>query len=427
MPILLKNALILLGSKPCKFRRASLLIENNKISSLNPKKLPKEAQIIDCSKKIVLPGLINAHTHSPMSILRGIGDDLPLAKWLKEAMWPREKKLSPSDIKTGASLAICEMLRNGTTCFSDHYFHMDSVADAAKEAGIRAVLGYSMIDMGNFEERGKSELKIADAFAKKIKEMRHSLLTPSINPHAINTCSKELLENSATLAKKYDCVLHIHAAETRAELSHSLKTHKLRPIQLLEKCGCLTKNTVLAHGVYVTKGEISQIAKKGASVCTCPVSNLKLASGGAPPIPQYLHNKVNLCIGTDGAASNNSLSLFESAKVGAIEQKNFHFDASAIKADDYLHMLCEGGAKALKINAGKIKEGALADIILLDANSSNLMPFSNNAGWLIYSAGSQNISDVIINGEFVMKERQILFLNEEKIFEAAQKIAERIN
>lgn len=427
MEILLKNALVLSSSCPYKFSRKDVLIKDGKIAKIANSITANGAQKIDCSKKAAIPGLINCHTHSPMSLLRGLGDDLHLGDWLKHIMWPREKKLSESDIKTGAYLAIAEMLHSGTTTFNDHYFYMDSIADAAQSAGIRCALGYSMIDMGDAEGKGQSELKIAKEFAKKIISKKTNMLIPTINPHAPNTCSKKLLEESAALSKELNCHLHIHAAETREELAFTLKNYNMRPIQFLEACGCVSKNSILAHGVYASKSEIALAAKKGASVCHCPVANLKLASGGAAPIPQYIGAKANLALGTDGAASNNSLNMFETMKVGLIEQKNFHFDASSVKADDYLHMATAGGADALKINAGRLKEGTLADIALIGLNCANLVPFTNNAGWLAYSASPQNVSDVIINGKIVMQDKKILTFGEQEIFENAQKIADKIN
>ncbi|MFH1306969.1 MAG: amidohydrolase [Candidatus Micrarchaeota archaeon] len=426
MEIVLKNAIILSPDAPYSFSRSDVLISNNKINKIKKSINAKGAEKTDCTGKILLPGLINAHTHAPMSLLRGVGDDLQLNEWMKKEMWPREKKLSPSDIKTGALLAIAEMIRSGITTFNDHYFHMDSVASAVSSANMRSVLGYSMIDMGDFSGKGISELKIAKQFAQKISTSHSPLLTPSINPHAPATCSPQLLKHSAQLAKEFGCILHTHASETKEEVEFTLKNYKKHPIEFLNKCNCLASNTVLAHGVHATAHEISLIANAGSSVAHCPVANLKLASGIAP-IPKYLNAKANLAIGTDGAASNNNLDLFESMKLGALIQKNSNSNAAAVKAGDYLHMATAGGASALKLNAGKIKEGCLADLTFLDASSPNLIPFTNNAGWLVYSTGPQNVCDVMINGKWVMKNKKLLTINEKKVIKDAQKIADRIN
>lgn len=389
---------------------------------------------IDASGRVLLPGLVNAHSHAPMSLLRGVGDDLQLAKWLLTAMWPREARMDEKTIGIGARLAACEMIRSGITCFNDMYFHMDAIADAVDSSGLRAVLGYSMIDRVksgekiefDFTGKGKRELDIGEKFAKRWMGKANGRITTSISPHAPHTCSQELLGASARLAKRLGVHLHIHAAETRTELAEVLSMTKKRPIDYLDDCGLLGPRTVLAHGVYASKSEISLIAKRGSSVAHCPVSNLKLASGGSAPIPEMLAAGVNLSLGTDGAASNNSLDIFQSMKVGAIEQKNSRFDASAVKADDYLRMGAAGGAQALGLKTGRIACGYAADLILLDARSPNLVPFHDNAGWLVYAAGPQNVTDVMVAGKWLMRGRKLLTLDEEKIIEEGQKAAERI-
>lgn len=424
MASLITGAKILSADAPYSFSERDVLVSDaGIIEKVAPSIKAAGAEVINAKGKILLPGLINTHTHAAMSLLRGVGDDLHLAEWLQKDIWPREKKMTPASVKAGTLLACAEMIRSGTTAFNDMYFHMEATAEAAAEAGMRAVLGYGMIDMGDFEGKGSKELAIAEAFAKKVQQKKNPLLTPSIAPHATNTCSKELLQESARLAGKLKIPLHIHAAETRKELAEVLAKTKKRPIEFLDSCGCLGPRTVLAHGVYASKSEVSLIAKRGASLSHCPVSNLKLASGGAAPIPEYIRAGANLSLGTDGAASNNSLSLFESMKVGAIEQKNFRFDAAAVKADDYLHMATEGGARALGLKAGKIAAGYLADLILLNSRAPNLVPFTNNAGWLVYSVGQQNVADVMVNGKWLMRESELLTLDEEKILAAAQKAA----
>ncbi|MFA5108766.1 MAG: amidohydrolase [Candidatus Micrarchaeia archaeon] len=428
MATILENAITLLPSRPYRFERRNILIVDNKICAVSKSKIHHSpAQKIDCSKKIVMPGLINAHTHAPMSILRGHGDDLPLHEWLSKHMWPKEKKLGANDIYTGTLLSIAQMFASGTTCFNEHYFHMSSVAKAAKEANIRATLGYSMIDLGDFACKGQAELKQAEKDAKEISADNSGLLTPSINPHAPNTCSYELLQKSSLLAKKYDCILHIHASETKSELGFVKKKYNSTPISILAKTGCLTKNSVLAHAIYCSPSDISLIKKSGASIVHCPVANMKLGSGSLAPITTYLANHTNVCLGTDGPASNNSLNMFETAKMAALLQKNHLENPSAAKADDYLFMALEGGAKALGINAGKIAPGALADIAFLNADSPELIPFSNNAGWLLYCAGAQNISDLMINGKWVMKNKNILTFDVQKVMQNAQKISDSLN
>lgn len=427
-PILLQNALTLLPSSPYRFERRHILIEKNKIKKVSKSQIVNStAQKIDCSKKVVIPGLINSHTHAPMSILRGKGDDLPLQEWLSKHMWPKEKKLSKSDIYTATLLSIAQMFQSGTTCFNDHYFHIDSIANACKDANIRATLGYSMIDLGDFEGKGQSEIKQARKDAKLISQDKSTLLSPSLNPHAPNTCSKELFQESSRLAEEFKCILHTHTSETKSELLFVKNRYKTTPIKLLQETGCLNKNSILAHAIYCGASEVRILKNSGASIAHCPIANMKLASGSHAPITTYLRNKTNVCLGTDGPASNNSLNLFETAKVAALLQKNVQENPTIAKADDYFNMLTLGGAKALKINAGKIEVGALADLAFLDLNSPELTPFSNNVGWLLYSASPQSVCDLMINGKFVLKNKKILTFDVQKVLKDAQKISERLN
>ncbi len=450
MDILLSQALTLSPDAPYHFKRCDVLIQEGKIAKVERAGGRADAgqrasgarsavrasgaeEKIDCSSRILLPGLVNAHTHAAMSLLRGVGDELCLSDWLSSAVWPREKKMTPAAVKAGTLLAAAEMIRSGTTSFNDMYFHMDSTAQAVQSSGLRAVLGYGMVDLGDYDGKGKKELKEAERFANAWKG-KSPLITCSIAPHATNTCSPELLERSANLAQKLNLPLHIHAAETRKELAEALSSQNKRPIDYLSACGCLGKHTVLAHGVYASKSEVSLVSRAGASLAHCPVSNLKLAGGGAAPIPEFLASGANIALGTDGAASNNSINLFESMKVGAIEQKNFRFDATAVSADEYLRMATIGGAHALgldgagpaKIRAGRIEAGYAADLVLLDSRSPNLVPFANNAGWLVYSAGPQNVTDVMVNGKWLMREKELLTLDEEKVLSAAQKEADKL-
>lgn len=435
MDILLQNARVLVSERPFRFQRADVWVQDGRIRQVGPGLSAPGAEKVDCSSKIVLPGLVNAHTHAAMSLLRGVGDDLPLDAWLSRAIWPREARMGPEDVRLGAQLAMLEMIRSGTTCFNDMYFHMGPVAEAVEAAGLRATLGYGMIDLAgleggvprfDFEGKGARELDEARRFAKGWAGRAGGRIQVSVAPHSPYTASPGLLKASAELASELRCPLHIHLAETRRELAQVMGLSGRRPCDHADHCGVLGPSTVAAHGVYATKGEVSLMARRGASVAHCPVSNLKLAGGGAAPVPEYLAAGVNVALGTDGAASNNSLGLFESMKVGAIEQKNFRFDASAVAADDYLAMATEGGARALGLKAGRIAPGYLADLALLDAAAPNLVPFSDNAGWLVYAAGPQNVSDVMVAGAWVMRERRILTLDEGRILARAQAVAERL-
>jgi 5-methylthioadenosine/S-adenosylhomocysteine deaminase len=420
MAILIKGALLHGGKK------ADLLTEGNKIAKIAPSITASAEEKIDASGKLLLPGFINTHTHSGMSILRGIGDDLQLHDWLWKKVRPAEQKICELDMHAASLLSCAEMMRSGTTCFSDMYFHMDSVAGAVKESGMRAMLGYGMVDMGD-EKTRKRELAIAEKFIRNFDGTAGGRIKCTVVPHAPYTCSKELLQASSALAKKYKTRLHIHVSETRKEVFDSLNKTKMRPVDYLASLGMLTPGTIAAHCVWLTKQEVGVLAKHGVHVSYNPVSNMKLASGGAAPIPEMLEAGVNVTLGTDGVASNNSYSMFECMKFGALLQKQSRWDAQAVNAKQALQFATLNGAKALGINAGEIKEGKLADFILLDLRAPNMQPVHSIESNVVYSAHAGNVTDTIIDGKLVMRNRKILTFDEEKAIDAAQKAAERIS
>ncbi|MEM4137924.1 MAG: amidohydrolase [Candidatus Anstonellaceae archaeon] len=426
MDILLENGLVLSPSKPYKFKRANLLISEGKIKKISQYKIScNNVEKFDCTKKAILPGFVNTHTHSPMSILRGLGEDKDLFEWLNNYIWPVEKKLSEEDVYWGSLLSILEMLKNGISCFNDHYFHIRAIAQAALKAKIRCVLGYSMIDLGDFDGKGQKELDQAKKDLKLILEYKNNLLKPSINPHAPNTCSKQLLEECAKLAREYGCILHTHLAETKSEVAFVKKKYGCTPTTLLKKTNCLSSKTILAHCVYCTPKDIEQIAKSSAAIAHCPVANFKLGSGSFAPLKEFLKNNILVGFGTDGPASNNSLNLLETAKFALLIQKNF-YGPSIINSDQALEALTIGGYRALDIAGGSILEGQVADLVLFDLNSAAIAPFSNNSSWIIYSNSSGAISDVIIDGMFVMKNKKILTFSEEEVLIKATQVRKRL-
>jgi 5-methylthioadenosine/S-adenosylhomocysteine deaminase len=427
MSLLLKNGLVLESILPFSIKRKNILIENGLIKKISPYPILSNAsQKIDCTNKLILPAFINAHTHAPMSILRGFGEDLPLSDWLKNYMWPLEKKLSKEDVYWGTLHSIVQMFYCGTATFNEHYFFIESIIKAVKKAKIRSVLGYSMIDMGDFDLKGVKELEIAKKYINFILKLKNPLITPSINPHAPYSCSFLLLKECAKISKEYNLILHTHLAETKKEFLEIKKQYSTTPTKLLFKAGCLSKKSILAHSIYCTNEDISLIKNSDSSIAHCPVANFKLGCGSIAPIKKFLQNKINVAIGTDGPASNNSLNLLESAKFGLLAQKNYYSNPSVVSAEQFLYMLTLGGAKALGLNSGEIKEGKLADLVLLDLSSPELIPFSNNAGWIIYSASPNSISDLIINGEFVMKNKTILTLDVNLISKKVQKIKDKL-
>ncbi|MCX8174951.1 MAG: amidohydrolase [Candidatus Micrarchaeota archaeon] len=418
MAILIKGATLLSG------RKADILVEGNLISKIRPFVSASGAERINASGKLLVPGFVNTHTHAAMSLLRGFAEDMQLYDWLAKVR-QAEKKMKPSAVFAGALLACAEMLKSGTTCFCDMYFHMDSVAAAVARSGIRATLGYGMADMGE-KKRCKQELRIGEKFVKAWHGRENGRIRCSIAPHSIYLCSAELLAQANGLSEKYGVPYHIHLSETRKEVFDCLLAHKKRPAYYLDSLGVLSCRTVAAHCTWLTKEEVRLLALRKASASLCPVSNMKLAGGGCAPMPEMEQFGMNVSLGTDGAASNNSLSMFETAKTLGLVQKNARWNAAVAKDSAIFSAATAGGARALGIAAGEIREGSLADIVLLDLKAANMAPYHSPVANVIYSANAGNVTDVIVDGRQVVEDGRLLVLDEEKIVQQARKEAQRL-
>ncbi|HLC68956.1 MAG TPA: amidohydrolase [Candidatus Bilamarchaeaceae archaeon] len=416
MSILIKSATVVTQNSNREILEGDILINGNKIEAIGKNLNIQDAKpetVLDASGKIAIPGLINAHTHVAMTALRGLGEDLPLQRWLKEKIWPAEKKLTAKDVYHGALLGIAELIRSGVTTFNDMYFIFpDEVAKATEKTGLRATLSHVMLDLP-FKTSPEKESKKAQSFIGRWRDK--PLLTPSVSCHGIYTCSEELLIAAKELANREKLKFHIHVSETRKEIFDCLEKTKKYPLEYLDSLGLLDENTILAHASWVTKREIAIIGKKKATIVNCPISNLKLATGGICPVCEYYAQGANVCIGTDGAASNNSLNMFESIKLSSLLQKHHYWKADAVPTQAFLDFATINGAKALGINAGSIERGKLADIVLLDTKMPNMQPLHNVISNLVYAAGPQNVTDVMVNGKMLMQNRKILTVEEEEI------------
>ncbi len=418
MSLLIKGATLLSGKK------SDVLVAGGKIAKIAPFIAARADEKLDASGKLLLPGFVNTHTHAAMTLFRGSAQDMSLGKWLATVR-KEEEKVTPSQIRAGSLLACSEMLRSGTTSFNDMYFHMDEVAHAVAQTGIRATLGYSMVDMGVGAKR-KSELSICEKFVKDWHGKAGGRIRCAIPPHSIYLCSKELLQKSDELSKKYSIPLHIHLSETRKEVFDCLQEHKKRPAYYLDSLGALSSRMVAAHCVWLTKEEVRLLASRGVSASLNPVSNMKLSGGGAAPMPEMQEFSMNISLGTDGSASNNSLSMFETMKTLGLLQKNSRWDPSVATDRAIFEAATVGGAKALGIGAGRIAQGALADIILLDLRSANMAPAHSLVANVVYSAHAGNVTDVIVDGKLVVENRKLLTVDEGKIADFAQREAEKI-
>jgi len=409
MNLLIKN-IILKGEKKDVF------IEGNKIKKIRDNLNLKATEKIDGKgEKAVIPGLINCHTHAAMSLFRGYGDDLPLKEWLKKKIWPLEAKLTQDDVYWGTKLACLEMIKSGTTCFNDMYWYQESAIEATEEMNLRAIIGLVMIDFLQIGSKKNIERIYKELEAKNLEP-----ITLAIAPHSIYGVSKENLIWAKNFAGKNHLILHTHLSETEKEVKDCLEKFKMRPIEYLDKIGFLNENCVLTHSIWLNEKEIKILAKRKCSVVYNPCSNMKLTSG-IFPYKKMKEAGVNITLGTDGPASNNSLDMFSEMKFASFLQKLSEEDPTIASAKEIFEIATKNGAKALKINAGEIKEGKLADLILIDLNYVSFQPGHNFISDLVYSASGNCVSDVICNGKILMRERKIE--GEEKIKKEATKRA----
>lgn len=400
--LVIENGLCLISGK---FVEANIGIEGKRIAFVGKEDIKGEERI-NAKSCLVLPGLFNAHTHSAMTILRGYAEGLPLNEWL-EKVWKVEAKLDERSVYSASLLACAEMLKNGITCFADMYIHMDSVARAVEETGIRAVLGYGMADRG-IEERMEKELRIAMDFVKKW-EGRERIKT-MLTPHAIYTCSPEFLSRINEIAKEKGLIKHIHASETLWEVRESKKRFGKTPVDLLKDIGFLDEKTVLAHCVWLRDSEINTIAERKVSVAHCPSSNLKLSSGIAK-IAEMVERGVNVAIGTDGAASNNMLNILSEIRISALLQQLRRKFLNPLK---YLEMATKNGYRAYGIEGGEIAEGKVADIIVFEPKIYH-MPFYDYVNSIVFSSTGCEVRDVIVDGKIVVEDRFLINVDEEEL------------
>jgi len=403
------------------------IVDIGKESELKDKYSGYEA--IGGKGKVVLPGLVNCHTHAAMTLLRGYADDMVLSEWLTQKIWPVEAHLKPEDVYVGTLLACLEMLKSGITAFADMYFYMDKAAKAVVESGIRAVISHGMIELGNVE-KGEKDLREAERIVKTCQGLGDGRVTTMFGPHAPYTCSPEYLQKVKETAEKYNVGIHIHLAETRDEAekiknAFAVDLKDKGVIEYVDELGILDSTVLAAHVVWVSEKEIEILAKRGVKVAHNPVSNLKLASGVAP-IPQMLKNGVAVGLATDGAASNNCLDIFEEMKVSAIIHKAHNFDPTVTSAAEVLEMATIGGAKALLLDKdiGTLEVGKKADIVILDLKNPRLVPLHNIISHLVYAAKSSDVCTVIVDGNILMENREVKILDENKVMELAQKTAE---
>ncbi|HVP96877.1 amidohydrolase family protein [Methanoregula sp.] len=362
--------------------------------------------IIEGDGALVLPGLSNTHTHAAMSLLRGYADDMILQDWLSQKIWPLEAHLTGEDVYWGTKLACLEMIRTGTTAFNDMYFFMEDAARAVDEAGIRALLCYGFIDLGDAAKR-EHECRATEALAAHIRKLANPRIHAATGPHAPYTVSPEGLKWCAEFSREQDIPLHIHLSETEKEVNDCVAQHKKRPAALLDECGVLGPKTIAAHGCWLDDAECALLGKRGVSVSHNPASNMKLATHRALPYRELVHAGANVCLGTDGCASNNNLDLFEEMKIAALLQKFFWNDPTILAAPAALAMATTNGAKALGFGAGTLTAGAPADLILVSNRIPCNTPLHNAASNLVYACSGAAVETTICAGRVLMLEHEI--------------------
>lgn len=377
------------------------------------------ALIVDGSRLLFMPGLVNTHGHAAMSLLRGYGDDMVLQSWLQEKMWPMEEKFTGEDVYWGTALSVLEMLKGGTTTFLDMYDHMDRVAEVVEQSGIRAVLMRGVIGLCP-EEVQNHKLAEAIAFARNWHGKADGRITTMLSPHAPYTCPPEFFVKFVQAAHDLDLPMHTHMSETRHEVEQNVTDYGLRPVAHLEKLGMFTRPSLIAHGVHLNDEEISILARYNVGVSHNPGSNLKLASGVAR-VPELLAAGVKVSLGTDGAASNNNLDMFEEMRLAALIHKGVSGDPTAVPAPEALLMATEYGAQSVFLNSvGRLATGMKADFIALDIDQPHLLPHTDLLSHAVYSASAKDVEHVWVNGKQVVKHGQCLTLDEEAIRRRAQ-------
>lgn len=395
----------------------SVLIKDGHIVDVLPTESARQKynaeHTVDLSEHILIPGLINLHTHSAMTLMRGLADDLPLMTWLNEHIWPVERKmLSSQFVRDGSLLACVEMLSGGTTCFSDMYFYPQATADAALQAGMRANLGLVVLD---FATPYASD---ADDYLQKGLESRdtwrgNDLLSASMAPHAPYTVSNSSFEKIITYAEQLGLGIHTHLYETKDELTQSVTQYGVRPLRRLADLGVLGPNFYAAHGVHLDESEIQVLHEYGCHIAHCPTSNLKLASGIAP-VKALLDQEVNVGIGTDGAASNNRLDMFAEMRLAALLAKGVTADATTVPAAQALQMATLNAARALGLDEqiGSIEVNKLADLTAIKIKSPETLPCYDPISHLVYTLGREHVSHVWVAGDLRYQKLE----NQEGIF-----------
>lgn len=426
MGILLKNILAIVPEGEKDFvKETSIYIENGRIAAMGEAAEGIEAEkVIDGKDKLAIPGLINCHTHSYMAFMRNAADDLSFMDWLFKTIDPIEQQMTDEDTYWGACLAILEMMKSGTTCFNDMQMNIHQTTRAVKESGMRAVISRGLVGSGN-DEAG--QIRLAQAYEERDAAKDCDRLTFMLGPHAPYTCDDGFMRIVSEEAKKNHMGIHVHLSESVSEIGQIQEKYGCTPIEMADRNGLFDVPAIAAHCVQVTEKDLDILKEKNVSVVTNPASNMKLGNGFAP-VPAMLEKGINVCLGTDGAASNNSLNLFHELNLLTLIHKGVEKTPQCISAREGFRMATLNGAKALGMEKeiGSLEVGKKADIAILNLNTPSLTPRNNLIAGLSYSANGSEVETVIIDGKITMEAGKVLTMDEELIYGKVNEIIKRM-
>ena len=419
--------IVTLNEKNEVLKNGYIIVEEDQIIEVQSGALPSEKQVdqvIDLHGKWILPGLVNTHTHVLMSILRGIGDDMLLKPWLETRIWPLESQFTPELAVASTELGLLEMVKSGTTTFSDMFnpigVDQDSIMEAVRKSGMRAAVSRTLFSFGTKEEEKKA-IQEAEKYVKRYYK-EDGMLTTMVAPHSPYACSTEMLEECARIAVENKTMVHIHLSETEREVQDIEAQYGKRPVEYVANCGLFQRPAVIAHGVVLNDDERIFLAENDVRVAHNPISNLKLGSGIAD-IRAMLESGIKVGIATDSVASNNNLDMFEEMRIAALLQKGIHKDATALPVETVLSLATKGAAEVIGMKqAGSLEAGKSADFITIDpSNKPHLQPAEEVLSHLVYAASGKDVSDVVINGKHIVWNGECKTLDEERImFEASR-------
>ena len=425
MKVLIKNALVITmdEDRKEKYEKLDILINNDKIVKISKTIEEKADKVIEATNQIVMPGLINCHTHLGMSLFRATNDNLSLQDWLEKKIWPIENNMTEEDIYYATLLSCLEMIKTGTTCSNDMYFGWKGTMKALKETKMRSCMSRCLI--GTTDKEGKEKIEDFKELIKNYKD--DELITFSATPHSMYTCTKDYLKESEKLAEETKLPIHIHFCENEEEVKNITSAYRKTPTEALKELNFLNHKLILAHGTFIENPEI--LENKDVSIVTNPISNLNLGCGIAD-LTKYKKHNINICLGTDGQGSGNTMNLFRQMSLVSNLQKAKYQDPTIMSSYEVLKMATVNGAKALNLEnkIGKIKENYQADLIILDLNKTQTFPYPDLLTQIVNNIETDNIVTTIINGEIVMENKNLnLEINEENLKNKINEIYKRLN